>query len=323
MKGHAKDKGKGSAASLRPSNHFVPYPTELCRPILIVLARESLATQTLAKAVARQVDFPSKAITTKYPTEEGNSFKKSFDQALRHLRRENMVLQFGNTWSIGAEIRDKARRVSIPPFSLETNATREHAGWPMNVKQFYDEIATVSVDRLTSMLDSAQKVAANYKTLGELGTAVAVIENIRAEVERRVHQLGNDEYFRWPSTATFGGDGSLVMPDVPEVSPLKQLGYTVGRNGTCSASRQQVLIKAFLEVLPQVAGVEAWGEPNTGVRLKKIAHNLAAMTKMAKRRRSGDHRDAINMREADLTFLHDKFYVGRYDREWSWPTTNV
>jgi hypothetical protein len=131
----------------------------------------------------------------------------------------------------------------------------------------------------------------------------------------------NEDYIRWPSTKTSGGDGSLVLDDLPSVGPLSALGYRVGKNAEGPRQRCSLLTRAFRHDLPRVAGVEELGENESSRRLRKMAESIAAFARNAKHRYSASYADAIGMREHDLEYLRITHYVGRFDNKWSYPTT--
>jgi hypothetical protein len=103
---------------------------------------------------------------------------------------------------------------------------------------------------------------------------------------------------------------------------LRYLGYHVGAKGLSGEERRAILDAVYLEKLPSVNSrtyMSEWGQPHTGVRLKKLAETLAALTRNEKRKRAAASRSAIEEWEADLEYLRQKYYVGRYD--FVWPET--
>lgn len=77
------------------------------------------------------------------------------------------------------------------------------------------------------------------------------------------------------------GDGTGEFAQVDH-SPLAVLGYRVGVNGLIEAARQEILRSAFQGPLPFVESslyMEAWGNPNSAERLKRIAEHLELLTK--------------------------------------------
>jgi hypothetical protein len=63
-----------------------------------------------------------------------------------------------------------------------------------------------------------------------------------------------------------------------------------------------------------------WGEPQTALRLKKLANTLAALTRNAKRRDVESYAIAIDDWEGDLALLHERYYVRFF--HFGWPTTD-
>ena len=67
--------------------------------------------------------------------------------------------------------------------------------------------------------------------------------------------------------------------------------------------------------------MDAWNLPGSAARLKKLAETIAAMARLFKRRHDSRFDDAISDWEADLQFLYDEFYLGRFG--FAWPTAKV
>jgi len=106
-------------------------------------------------------------------------------------------------------------------------------------------------------------------------------------------------------------------------SPLRVLGYRVGKSGLSSAQRQSILSQAFEEPLPNVGNYEymqQWGEPGSPVRLHKIADLLASSCRNMKHR-SNPSEEAIAVWEQDLAWLRRQYYHGRMT--FAWPDTFV
>jgi len=106
-------------------------------------------------------------------------------------------------------------------------------------------------------------------------------------------------------------------------SPLKQLGYTVGKTqGLQQKFRQQILRSAFLGEMPWTHSAEymaEWGQPGTRRRLWRIANHLAWLARRSSRLPS--FRFAVGDWADDLTFMHREFFKP-YMR-FKWPHTRV
>ena len=132
------------------------------------------------------------------------------------------------------------------------------------------------------------------------------------------------EYFLWPSTEATSGDGSLDGRRWEDHGFLKFIGYGVGFSADLGpVDRQLILSRSFEGTIPPFSSMEyilEWGDPKTGVRLRKIANVIASLTRSAKRRRFADMSRAISDWESDLLFLHERFYVAKFG--FGWPSTN-
>lgn len=115
----------------------------------------------------------------------------------------------------------------------------------------------------------------------------------------------------------------MVLPDdVSEVSPLNLMGYHVGKNGLPTKERHKLLQDAFLGPIPASPDIDEWGDADTDVRLRKMANHLAGLVRLDKKKRTRDMSEAIRMKEADLAFLKQALYDGRFDGSFTFPSTD-
>lgn len=132
------------------------------------------------------------------------------------------------------------------------------------------------------------------------------------------------ESFRWPSTAAPVGSGYLNDASWPEIGLLRHLGYHVGKAGKSRMERRRILDLTYRNTVPRVESakhMQEWGKPQSGVRLKKMADCIAAFVRNAKRRNGVAMSTAVADWEADLGYLKQAYYVGRYD--FPWPDTSI
>lgn len=106
-----------------------------------------------------------------------------------------------------------------------------------------------------------------------------------------------------------------------EVSPLTLLGYKAGDNGEPKTTRRRILANAFQGTLPSAQSPEymaQWGNPDSEKRLKRIAEQVAGN---ARKERLKEEPSVLSIKdwEGDLSWLHETFYVGRFN--FPWPTT--
>jgi len=150
-----------------------------------------------------------------------------------------------------------------------------------------------------------------------------VIKAIEDEWEDRGRRMLNpDEYFVWPSTNAPVGHGHVDTDEWPEKGLLNIMGYHVGdTNGEPLEIRHKILSYVFEHEVPPAFPLEymkQWGEPNTAIRLEKIAKSISSFDRNAKRRKSPPL-SAIDQWEKDLTFLYETYYVGKF--RFGWPGT--
>lgn len=114
-----------------------------------------------------------------------------------------------------------------------------------------------------------------------------------------------------------------LWPGYDKRSPLHELGYAVGNNGKPTNDRRQILHRAYKERLPDTGDsvyMAKWGEPNSATRLHKIAENIAAYCRNAKRKH-GSYEQAIHDWEQDLEWLRRTYYRGVM--KFQWPDTVI
>ena len=133
----------------------------------------------------------------------------------------------------------------------------------------------------------------------------------------------NDE---WPGTDPLPrtGDGEAEF-DGPEKSPLKRLGYEVGKTGAPVSIRRRALKKAFELSPDDLPGtyrpeyLAKWGSAESSQRLEKIADSIASYCRTA-HNRSTDMSAAIDDWESDLDWLKRQFY-NPLTFSFRWPDT--
>lgn len=129
--------------------------------------------------------------------------------------------------------------------------------------------------------------------------------------------------FSWPTTTVVpegsGDDIAEVSPeDWPNVGLLKYVGYTVGVDGLPAAERRKILDRVFSRPLPNVHSksyMQEWGEPNSALRLQKLANALSSFARLAKRKKP-KRTAAISDWESDLRWLKKKYYDSRFYFFW-------
>ena len=131
--------------------------------------------------------------------------------------------------------------------------------------------------------------------------------------------------FEWPVTRLVPSTptaGALSTHQWREQSILKLLGYTVGAKGLDKHQRQNTLRKAYLHDLRGIADDEyviGWGNPQSGLRLQKIAERLSLnITSNISRERQ---QEAVADWREDLAWLKQEHYDGKHT--FPWPSQQV
>ena len=110
-------------------------------------------------------------------------------------------------------------------------------------------------------------------------------------------------------TGTSTSDPLSNIKNWQEQSPLKLLGYHVGKTKRLKVDRRrEILRQALDDYLPNAYSreyAEAWGTPGTRARYKRICQHLALMIEMHKARPS--RRYAVSDWTADLSWFKENF----------------
>lgn len=143
----------------------------------------------------------------------------------------------------------------------------------------------------------------------------------------RVREILEDS---WPEpgegipSISSGTGGNLFNAEV-EKGPLRRFGYQVGETGETTGVRQGVLKEVFTasrEEFPDtypIGYLDKWGNPESGVRLEKMAKSIATFCRNHKKR-SNASVQAISDWEKDLEWLKDRFYHP-LNFGFDWPST--
>jgi hypothetical protein len=130
----------------------------------------------------------------------------------------------------------------------------------------------------------------------------------------------DEDYFSWPSTDAPMGLARLGTIDAPDLGILAALGYRVGKtHGQPDELRRFVLDYVFQGDLPPIndaSYMSQWDKPLSSRRLRKMANTIASFIRNFKRKASGNYELAILHWNDDLSYLHQRYYVGMFGFEW-------
>lgn len=130
--------------------------------------------------------------------------------------------------------------------------------------------------------------------------------------------------FPWPTTTLVPTKNpkSFSLEGSREASVLAVMGYRTGWSAPAAEGRREVLKAAFEGRLPFVESkvyMTEWGRAKSAKRLKKMADSLASTVRRQKLNKTRDLSLAIEEREADLEWLRETYYEGRFS--FFWPST--
>lgn len=143
----------------------------------------------------------------------------------------------------------------------------------------------------------------------------------------RVREILSDQ---WPESGedfpyVSSGSGGMSFNAEVEKGPLRRSGYRVGKGGEMTEERRTTLKEVFTIDHGEFPGaypigyLDDWGQPESGMRLKKMADSIASFCRTHKRQ-SNPSQQAINDWEADLKWLKKTFYHP-LNFGFNWPTT--
>lgn len=159
-------------------------------------------------------------------------------------------------------------------------------------------------------------------------TAQKLIDEINQEFLRRFEgNIDEDGYFIWPSTEVYASNIRLSNQKTWEKDGVLSLyGYRVGKKYNLDENvRRTILDEVFIANIPPVLRknyIDEWSLPSSSLRLQKMANTLASLTKSNKLNEKSTGRSyvvAYSQREADLKYLYNKYYVGKFG--FGWPST--
>jgi hypothetical protein len=145
------------------------------------------------------------------------------------------------------------------------------------------------------------------------------LERVRETLSDRWPEPGED----FPSVSS--GSGEMNFNAEVEEGPLRRMGYKVGNEGERTEERRKILEEVFTIAHGAFPGtyplgyLDSWGQPESGMRLEKMANSIATFCRNHKRR-SNRSQQAINDWEADLKWLKKNFYHPTHF-SFDWPTT--
>ncbi|MCC5640935.1 hypothetical protein LC593_34935 [Nostoc sp. CHAB 5844] len=208
------------------------------------------------------------------------------------------------------------QKVQVPPPS---RAVR------INVSRAIQNIELIEPLKLIALWENAQRILADPNKRDQHKEISAAVSAIEDEWKRRNDSGDRELFFQWPTTELRQGGGEFAVSEAQKDGVLGKLNYRVGiSQGQPELYRRRTLANLFeglitLE-LPRFE-VEQWGSAKSAKRLRKIAYSIATFVKNAKGRNPIALDVAIKQWEADLRFLHDSYYVGRFD--FPWPSTHL
>lgn len=227
-------------------------------------------------------------------------------------------------------IKDEAASLAltIPSASVKPKSAELPAGVrgiKIDVSRAIQNIDTVDPLKLIALWENAHRILEDEDKKAQHAEIRAAVLAIETEWKRRNDSGDPDQYFEWPTTHLRRGSGGQVINDAQKDGVLSKLNYHVGiSQGQPEVYRRRTLAKLLEGPLPLDLPhfeLDQWGPEKSAKRLKKIAYSIASFVKNAKGRNPAALDVAIKEWEADLRFLHDHYYVGRFD--FPWPSTRL
>lgn len=319
--------------------HVARTSAALLLPILRTLEHGPKSFEELARLVSIRMRVARDARSEPY-LENGTTFDKAVHHAVNYLIGRRLVAhpsrQVGLTAS-GRDLLTSGGPIATPDFSEPlapavapaTKPTRESASLSIRVMteqdllDFMTALPPKPVRDLLAIWRNAVRIVADESREAFHQQSRVMIRAIEHEWDRRSAEAALSDSFKWPEAnaakATQRDKPQVgCFADLVEHGMLKEMGYTVGRNGLPSNVRQKMLSEVFLRSLPPAFPkpyMEQWGANGSARRLHKIADSLAAFARNASRM-DGNYDEAISDWQEDLQYLHDRHYVGTFGFGW-------
>ena len=132
-------------------------------------------------------------------------------------------------------------------------------------------------------------------------------------------------YFLWPETQIWQGDGHLSTINWEELGALKLFSYSVDQESNLTeAQRRFSLDLVFASTIPPFTRweyVEQWSTPETARRLLKMANCLASLARLGQYGERSFMNRPVRRWIADLHYLKVRYYRDHF--RFDWPDPNA
>ncbi|MBY5363689.1 hypothetical protein HFO97_27855 [Rhizobium leguminosarum] len=318
---------------------ILPAAVEMCLPILNRAIKPMKYSQ-LTALIADHFQFSPSLIALPLPKDTNQTFLLHMQVAAEFLVGKGLLSRADKLYvrTPAGEHRAATGDPTFPDLvepAVRTKLTRS-TNLSSQARAAFHTINT-DIDKVIATFETAEpeKLVAIYQNavriLGESTRRIEhpkakkIIEALQIEFEKRDKNVSGGGRFRWPTTEARSGDGSFQFPTSQTEGMLAYLDYRVGRtHGVHSTIRQSILSRVFEKSLPpsfEKSYMDEWGSNGSAARLRKIAESVASFARNAKRRNEESLAEAIRHWEQDLKFLHDRYYVGKFN--FGWPSTTV
>jgi hypothetical protein len=337
--GFVSNRRSGEGATNGTYSLTLPLASRLCLPILRATGTW-VPFSKLLEATTTTENFDPALVSLPIPTNTNQTFTARIQVAIEYLisngllnrtnkkfRRtgagtDRVMVGFEGPWPDFVEARVKAKRTN--PINLPVEARKAFFAINTDVARIVATFEKAEPHKLVGIYQNAQRILSEPDRGQSHLKARTVIDALTIEFDRRSTSASLEDRFKWPTTEASSGDGSLKIDKTHPEGMLAYLDYRVGANGEHSRARQAILSRVFESSLPPVfdkAYMDEWGQNGTASRLRKMAESIAAFARNAKRRDADRLDQAIRQWEQDLSFLHDRYYVGKFF--FGWPSTTV
>ena len=286
----------------------------------IALAKRIRDIRSHATALSRQLDVFAKEIATIEETDGRSEIIQSVSDGLGISPSE-----FSTDVLNGRvlKLRVHSKKLAIDPSALPFGNTSNHAV-RVSAHPIIQKLRTMQVAEILGSWRNAINTLADPAKSASHPEAQLLLEAIDAEWIARRQKVSSDGYFKWPSAEPGHEEWEEATARWMDVGPLAFMGYHAGKTADLATPhRQGILSRVFTGEIPPVfpkAYLDAWGRPGTALRLRKMATAIAFS--LRSKLSSNDPRmfEAIADWTADLSFLHDAYYVGKFG--FAWPSAS-
>lgn len=305
--------------------------------ILQTLAHGPRSAEETARLVSIRARVPMEERSQPW-LDNGVTFDEAVRHAINHLIERRLLAHPTRQIGLTAEGRKQADAIAdfkadtfVEPEAVAKKPKAPEKSGPtirvmteQDLADFMTALPSKSARDVIVIWRNAVRITGDESLKAYHHQARVMLRIIENEWNDRADKANIVDSFKWPDASA---RNASVQKEEGKGKPfdalvghgmLKELGYSVGRNGVSKNERQGMLSEIFKRTLPPVFDrpyMDQWGPNGSARRLHKIADCLASFARNAARM-PGNYDEAISDWQDDLQYLYETHYVGKYGFGW-------